>query len=36
LIAKAQEEIQKETQTVKKFGDDVHTEFGLKDVPNCI
>jgi hypothetical protein len=30
LIAKSQEEIQKQIQTVKTFSDDIHTKFGLE------
>jgi hypothetical protein len=30
LIAKSEEEIQKEIQTVKIFSDDIHVEFGLE------
>ena len=30
LIAKSQEELQKEIQTVKTFSDDMHMEFGLE------
>jgi len=33
LIAKSEEEIQKQIQTVKTFSDDIHMEFGLKNVP---
>ena len=29
LIAKPEEEIQKQIQTVKTFSDDIHMEFGL-------
>ena len=29
LIAKSEEELQKEIQTVKIFSDDIHMEFGL-------
>jgi len=30
LIAKSDEELQKEIQTVKTFSDDIHLEFGLE------
>jgi len=30
LIAKSDEEIRKQLQTVKNFSDDIHTEFGLE------
>jgi len=30
LIAKPQEELQKQIQTVKTFSDDIHMEFGLE------
>ena len=30
LIAKSEEELQKQMQTVKNFSDDIHMEFGLK------
>jgi len=30
LIAKSEEEIQKQIQTVKTFSDDIHMEFGLE------
>jgi hypothetical protein len=30
LIAKSEEELQKQIQTVKIFSDDIHKEFGLK------
>ena len=29
LIAKSEEELQQQIQTVKTFSDDIHTEFGL-------
>jgi hypothetical protein len=29
LIAKSEEELQKQIQTVKTFSDDIHVEFGL-------
>jgi len=32
LIAKSEEEIQKQIQTVKTFSDDIHMEFGLENV----
>jgi hypothetical protein len=30
LIAKSEEELQRQIQTVKTFSDDIHTEFGLE------
>jgi hypothetical protein len=33
LIAKSEEELQKEIQTVKTFSDDIHMKFDLKNVP---
>ena len=30
LIAKSEEELQKQIQTVKTFSDDIHMEFGLE------
>ena len=30
LIAKSEEELQKQMQTVKTFSDDIHMEFGLE------
>jgi len=30
LIAKSEEELQKQIQTVKTFSDDIHIEFGLE------
>ena len=30
LIAKSEEELQKQIQTVKIFSDDIHMEFGLE------
>jgi threonyl-tRNA synthetase len=30
LIAKSEEELQKQVQTVKTFSDDIHKEFGLE------
>ena len=30
LIAKSEEELQKQTQIVKTFSDDIHMEFGLE------
>ena len=30
LIAKSEEELQKQVQTVKNFSDDIHMEFGLE------
>jgi len=33
LIAKSEEELQKQIQTVKNFSDDIHVEFGLENVP---
>ena len=30
LIAKSEEELQKQTQTVKTFSDDIHMEFALE------
>jgi len=30
LITKSEEELQKQTQTVKTFSDDIHMEFGLE------
>jgi hypothetical protein len=30
LIAKSEEELQKQIQTVKTFSDDIHTDFGLE------
>jgi len=30
LIAKSEEEIQKQILTVKSFSDDIHVEFGLE------
>jgi hypothetical protein len=30
LIAKSEEELQRQIQTVKNFGDDIHMEFGLE------
>jgi len=30
LIAKSEEELQKQIHTVKTFSDDIHTEFGLE------
>ena len=30
LIAKSDEELQTQTQTVKTFSDDIHKEFGLE------
>jgi hypothetical protein len=30
LIAKSEEELQKEIHTVKNFSDDIHMEFGLE------
>ena len=30
LIAKSEEELQKQVQTVKIFSDDIHMEFGLQ------
>jgi hypothetical protein len=30
LIAKSEEEIQKQIQTVKTFSDDIHIEFGFE------
>jgi len=30
LIAKSEEELQKQIQTVKNFSDDIHMEFGLE------
>jgi hypothetical protein len=30
LIAKSEEELQRQTQTVKTFSDDIHMEFGLE------
>jgi len=30
LIAKSEEELQKQKQTVKNFSDDIHMEFGLQ------
>ena len=33
LIAKSEEELQKQIQTVKTFSDDIHVEFGLQNVP---
>jgi hypothetical protein len=30
LIAKSEEELQKQIQTVKSFSDDIHMEFGLE------
>jgi hypothetical protein len=32
LIAKSEEELQRQIQTVKTFSDDFHMEFGLKNV----
>ena len=34
LIAKSQEELQKQTQTVKNFSDDIHMEFGIEKSAN--
>jgi len=34
LIAKSEEELQKEIQTVKIFSDDIHMEFGLEKCAN--
>jgi hypothetical protein len=33
LVAKSEEELQKQIQTVKIFSDDIHMEFGLENVP---
>jgi len=33
LIAKAEEELQKQIQTVKIFSDEIKVEFGLENVP---
>ena len=33
LIAKSEEEFQKQIQTLKTFSDDIHMEFGLENVP---
>ena len=33
LIAKSEEEFQKQIQTVKAFSDDINMEFGLENVP---
>jgi len=30
LIAKSEEELRKQIQTVKSFSDDIHVEFGLE------
>jgi hypothetical protein len=30
LIAKSEEELRKQVQTVKTFSDDIHIEFGLE------
>ena len=30
LIAESEEEIQKQIQTIKRFSDDIHMEFGLE------
>jgi len=30
LIAKSEEELRKQIQTVKTFSDDIHTDFGLE------
>jgi hypothetical protein len=32
LIAKLEEELQRQIQTVKTFSDDIHMEFGLENV----
>jgi hypothetical protein len=32
LIAKSEEELRKQVQTVKTFSNDIHTEFGLEKV----
>jgi hypothetical protein len=32
LIAKSEEEFQRQIQTVKTFSDDIHMEFGLENV----
>jgi hypothetical protein len=32
LIAKSEEMIQKQIQTIKTFSDDIHKEFGLENV----
>ena len=33
LIAKSEKELQKQTQTVENFSDDINMEFGLEKVP---
>jgi len=33
LIAKSEEDLQKQIKTVKTFSDDIHVEFGLENVP---
>ena len=33
LIARSEEELQKQIQTVKTFSDDINMEFGLENVP---
>jgi hypothetical protein len=31
LIAKSEEELRKQVQTVKTFSDDIHMEFGVEE-----
>jgi hypothetical protein len=36
LIAKSEEELQKQTQIVKTFSDYIHVEFGLEKCPRLL